>query len=39
MAATCSPTGEWAKKAFRGKTECLSVPDEGSRTSYGDGGL
>jgi hypothetical protein len=27
-----------AKKAFRGKTECLPVPDEGSHSSYGDGG-
>jgi hypothetical protein len=27
-----------AKKAFRGKTECLPVPDEGSHISYGDGG-
>ena len=29
---------ERAKKAFRGKTECLPVPDEGSHISYGDGG-
>ena len=27
-----------AKKAFRGKIGCLPVPDEGSHTSYGDGG-
>jgi hypothetical protein len=27
------------RRAFRGKTECLSVPDEGSHTFYGDGGV
>ena len=31
-------TPQRAKKAFRGKTKCLSVPDEGSHIFYGDGG-
>jgi hypothetical protein len=33
-----APTMPGAKKALRGKTECLPVPDEGSHISYGDGG-
>ena len=30
---------ECAKRAFRGKSRCLCVPDEGSHSSYGDGGV
>ena len=38
-AAACPPTGSGRRGPERGKTECLSVPDEGSHTSYGDGGV
>ena len=38
-AAACPLTESGRRGPERGKTECPSVPDEGSHTSYGDGGV